>query len=239
MPEMKVDCPRCAVKAVTADMGACTITHWDFGGNAISWEASGVCRRCEKSAIYKLRRRSDNDARNAIAQCRGNLHQYPGHWDNLVECVGHINLVDNAMPEVPEHLPDLVGAAFREALICMSVGCANAAGAMFRLSLDLSTKALLDQVVQDSGEAAPRLAVDRLADRITWLIDKRHVPARLKGFAHEVRLSGNDGAHDGSLSIADVQDLYDFSDAYLREMHTAPGQLAEVEARRKARREAR
>lgn len=238
MPEMKVDCPRCGVKAVTADMGAIAITSLDAGLNANRWEAAGACRRCGKSSIFKLARLEEHRVRETLSQHRGNLHLCTGHWDQLVQSVGHVSLMDNAIPDVPEHLPDDIHAAFKEALVCIAVQCPNAAGAMFRLSLDLATKELLEQVVENTGLPAPHAAEVRLADRIAWLIENGHVPARLRGFANEVRLTGNDGAHDGSLEMGDALDLHDFSDAYMREMYTAQGRLAAVEARRRARRTA-
>lgn len=237
MPELKVDCPRCGVKAVTADMGDVVIRAVDAGGNANRWEAAGKCRRCQLGAIYKLARRDDLFARQALIGLEGQLARHAGHWDRLVVYDGYVGLIDSSNPEVPEHLPEDVQVAYKEALTCVKVRCPNAAGAMFRLSLDLATKKLLDKVKSDVPEVAvPRLVQDRLANRIQWLIENTHIPQRLKGLADEVRLSGNDGAHDGNLTMDDALDLLDFAEAVLVEMYTAVGRLAGAEARRKARR---
>jgi hypothetical protein len=165
------------------------------------------------------------------------LHKFAGHWDQLAQYAGYVTAVDESIPDVPEHLPNDVHTAYKEALVCISANCANAAGAMFRLSLDLATKQLLDEVKGNGAEDIPRVVQSRLADRIKWLIEHTHVPLRLQPFADEVRLSGNDGAHDASLNMDDALDLRDFTEAYMQEMFTAKGRLAAVEARRKARRE--
>ena len=237
MPDLKVDCPRCGVKSVTADIATCVPTGTDAGRNVNRWEAAGTCRRCKLCTVYKLTRRDDDYARRQVHQFGGDLKQFTGHWDQLVEYSGYVTSVDEAIPDVPEHLPIDVHTAYKEALICLSAKCPNAAGAMLRLSLDLATKQLLDEVKAGGDPQGISQAVQgRLADRIKWLIDSGHVPRRLKPFADEVRLSGNDGAHDGTLTMDDALDLRDFSEAYMQEMFTAKGRLAEAEARRKARR---
>lgn len=223
---------------MTADMFALAVTSTDLGGNPNHWECAGVCRRCNRSSVYKLDRRDERYAQEQISRLRGDLNQFSGHWDQLVACSGYVTLVDQSIPDVPAHLPLEVETAYKEGLICMSVKCANAAGAMFRLSLDLATKQLLNELKSNgSVEGVPRNAQDRLADRIVWLIENGHVPQRLKPLADEVRLTGNDGAHDGSLTMDDAFDLRDFSEAYLEEMFTVRGRLATAEARRRARRE--
>lgn len=237
MPELKVDCPRCGVKAVTADMGDAVVLSKDVAGHATRWEAAGRCRRCHLSAIYKLSRKDNQLARMALVGIQGQLMRQAGHWDEVVTCDGYVGLIDNADVDVPEHLPGDVQIAYREALICIKVRCPNAAASMLRLSLDLATKKMLGEVTDGlPDEAVPKVVQDRLANRIQWLIENRHIPLRLKGLANEVRLSGNDGAHDGTLTMHDVLDLRDFAEAVLVDMFTAVGRLARAEARRKARR---
>lgn len=237
MPELKVDCPRCGVKAVTADMAEAVVLSKDIAGHANRWEAAGRCRRCHLGAIYKLSRREDHVARMALVAIEGLLMRQVGNWDALVTCDGYVGLIDNADVNVPMHLPDDVRIAYREALVCIQVRCPNAAASMLRLSLDLATKKKLGEVRDGlPDEAIPKVVQDRLANRIQWLIEHRHIPLRLEGLANEVRLSGNDGAHDGSLTMHDVLDLRDFAEAVLEDMFTAAGRLAEAEARRKARR---
>ncbi|EJO31716.1 DUF4145 domain-containing protein [Achromobacter marplatensis] len=165
------------------------------------------------------------------------LMRQAGSWDGLASFDGYVGLIDDVDPDVPEHLPDDVHTAYKEALICVRAGCPNAAGAMLRLSLDLTTKKVLEEVQGSlSHDAVPPIVQDRLANRIQWLIEHRHIPQRLKGLADEVRLSGNDGAHDGSLTMDDALELLDFTEVVLLEIYTAAGKLAVAAARRKTRR---
>ena len=78
-----------------------------------------------------------------------------------------------------------------EANSCLASQCFNAAGAMYRLALDLATKDLLP----DEGE--PNAKTRRsLGLRVPWLFDNGKIPADLKSLAECLQQDGNDGAQN-------------------------------------------
>jgi len=127
--------------------------------------------------------------------------------------------VDTAPP--PEDLPDDIDRAFREATKCAVVGCYNAAGAMFRLCLDLATKG-----VEGSN----------LAARLDALCEERQFSSELRELGSAVRLDGNDAAHDGMLDEEAVEDLQEFAARFLTQLYTEPARVRAAKERRKKRR---
>ena len=69
-----------------------------------------------------------------------------------------------------------------------------------------------------------------------WLFEHGHLPADLRDLSTCIREDGNDGAHAGTLTKEDAEDLLDFTRELLERLHTEPAKLRLVEERRKARR---
>ena len=106
---------------------------------------------------------------------------------------------------------------------------------MFRLCVDLVTKSMLP------AEDAPALGLNArtrrdLGLRIPWLFESGRLPEALKDLSSCIKDDGNDGAHAGNLSEADVADLLDFSAALLERIYTEPERLRLAKERREARR---
>ena len=51
-------------------------------------------------------------------------------------------MLNNFIPS-PEYVTEGIAAVFEEGATCLTVGCFNAAGTMFRLCIDLSTRSML------------------------------------------------------------------------------------------------
>jgi hypothetical protein len=60
--------------------------------------------------------------------------------------------------------------------------------------------------------------------------------ADLRELSKAIREDGNDGAHQGTLTKGDAEDLLDFTVALLKRVYTEPKQLELAEERRKQRR---
>ena len=107
----------------------------------------------------------------------------------------------------------------------MAVGCYNAAGAMFRLCLDLATKKL----------ASSSKAKLNLSPRLEWLFDNDKLPEGLKELSAVVKDDGNDAAHDGTLDEAAAEDLLTFTERLLTQLYTEPTKIQIAQQRRKDR----
>lgn len=72
--------------------------------------------------------------------------------------------------------------------------------------------------------------------RLPWLFDNRILPSELRDLAGCIKEDGNDGAHAGTLTKADADDLLDFTIALLERVVTEPKRLELAKERRDARR---
>lgn len=151
--------------------------------------------------------------------------------NDLVDFERVITNLDRNTNKPPEHLPESINDVVVEANKCLSAQCWNAAGAMYRLALDLSTKELLP----DQGEPAAKVRRN-LGLRLPWLFDKGLLPADLKSLAECLQQDGNDGAHDGTLQKEDAEDLHDFTFELLRRLYTEPARVRIANDRRIERR---
>ena len=140
---------------------------------------------------------------------------------------------DAAGVEPPEHLPETIHAAFVEGATCHAVGCHNAAGTMFRLCVDLATRILLPEGEENGLNRKVRRD---LGLRLPWLFDHGHIPEGLRDLSSCIKEDGNDGAHAGTLSAEDAEDLLDFTKALLERMYTEPKRIELAKARREDRR---
>jgi len=118
---------------------------------------------------------------------------------------------------VDESVPPEVSADFKEALRCHWVEAYKASVVMCRRALQSSVLAL---GAKD----------EKLVEQIDFLFAKGKITEPLKDFAHEVRLTGNDGAHpdkDGLVSVTekDALDMIEFTREYLHHVYVMPAKL--------------
>lgn len=116
--------------------------------------------------------------------------------------------------------PEHVSASVARCLIQASDAAArkhhDAAGSMYRKAIDLATK-----------ELDVQLAGKKLAARIEALHTAGKLTTDLKDWAHQVRLDGNDAAHDEEeLTADDIKALASFSELFLTYTFTLPRRIA-------------
>ncbi|MDI1268453.1 MAG: DUF4145 domain-containing protein [Polaromonas sp.] len=229
MSELVANCPRCGSRHITFDVKAAKIYRVQYGWQ--NWyEAFGICRHCERSAIFVL---SESVNGNYQYVHKVGLMKVEEALNKYVEVEGHISLKDSASIEPPEFLPKDIEAVFREGATCLAVGCYNAAGTMFRLCVDLATKSMLP------ADETPGLNAKTRRDlgiRLPWLFENGRLPEPLRDLSSCIKDDGNDGAHAGNLKEADASDLLDFSAALLERIYSEPERLRLAKERREARR---
>lgn len=230
MSELVADCPRCGAKRTTFDVRQSTqIAGFGFQSRH---EAFAVCRHCGKSTTFVLKdmgpTQADHIQEVGLSKTRHSLN-------TLVHIEGHVSSKDNAPSEPPQHLPESIEAVFREGATCLAVGCYNAAGAMFRLCVDMASESIIPK---EEGKA-PNAKIRRsLGLRLIWLFENGLLPSGLRDLSECIKDDGNDGAHDGSLTKHDADDLMDFTIALLERLYTEPERLKKASERRAARRAA-
>ncbi len=241
MPLLVADCPRCGASEMTFDVTAHVFLGQEYRWRN-SYEVFSVCRRCKRPTIFSvslsLRGRDKSpDLSERVSRGPDNILGIAGSLNEICQVDGYVSLRDEASLPPPDHLPNEIKKAFEEGSACYAIKCYNAASTMFRLCLDHASKPLLPDP-NDASATQPNSRQRRdLGLRLQWLFDQRILPAELRELAKCVREDGNDGAHAGSLSKEDAEDLLDFTVAFLERLVTEPKRLELAEERRKQRRQ--
>ncbi len=229
MSELVANCPRCGANQMTFDLVNQLPLYvkydWQYW-----FEAFCICRACNRSSVFVLSQKDIHDKE----EVRKGLAKLDRAVNQVMKVEGHISLKDAAAQEPPEYLPKNIEAAFREGAACMTIGCYNAAGTMFRLCIDLATRAMLPE-----GEVEGLTARTRrdLGLRLPWLFDNRVLPESLRELSACIKDDGNDGAHQGTLGEEDAEDILDFTYVLLERLYTEPRRIELAKERRAARRE--
>jgi hypothetical protein len=105
---------------------------------------------------------------------------------------------------------------------------------MFRACVDLATRPLLPEGDLDGLNSRVRRD---LGLRLPWLFKNGLLPKDLAGLSSCIREDGNDGAHQGTLTREDAEDLLDFTRSLLERLYTEPGKLLAAGERREKRRQ--
>lgn len=231
MASLVHDCPRCGANRMTFDSASKAIylrTTFDWKNY---YELAAICRRCGLHTIFVVAQLEYDPPREERIEF---LLETDQNIDKSYEVDGYVSLKDIAAQPPPEHVPDEVAAAFREASTSIASKCWNAAGAMFRSAIDIATRGLLPE--EETEGLNPRTRRD-LGLRLPWLFSKGLLPRDLEKLSDCVREDGNDGAHAAILGKEDADNLLDFTVALLERIYTEPERLKEAEARRIARRQ--
>jgi len=228
MSEIVTDCPRCGAKEITFKVAAqlplykkANWQHW--------FETFCICRNCKRSTVFVLSQLEINDTER-ISKGILNLET---SLNNYMRIEGYVSLKDKLYIKPPEYLPSNIESVFKEGAACLALGCFNAAGTMFRLCIDLSTKGMLPQ---DDIEGLNYKVRRDLGLRLPWLFDNSILPESLRELSSCVKDDGNDGAHEGTLGKEEAEDLLDFTYAILERIYTEPKRIQLAKERRQARR---
>ncbi|MCC4310268.1 DUF4145 domain-containing protein [Alcanivorax marinus] len=232
MPELVANCPRCKANEMTFDLLAEIHTHTEYDWQRW-YEAFCVCRRCLRSTIFVL---AQNESVYDAWLRNNRLSQLTVAVNQVFNVKGHISLKDSVGERPPDHLPENINSAFKEGAACMAIGCNNAAATMFRLCIDLATRAMLPS---SEVEGLNNRIRRNLGLRLPWLFDQGVLPESLRELSACIKDDGNDGAHEGSLSEEDSADILDFSYILLERIYTEPRRVEIASARRAARRSER
>ena len=232
MAELIADCPRCAASR-TGFIATNSIQVRKEHGWLHTLEVWAICRNCQRSTTFILTQTEFADREQIAAH---GISSFNDSLNNHFKILGHVSLKDLNRREPPEHLPENIETAFNQGTTCLAAQCWNAAGVMFRVCVDLATRGLLPE--EASGGDQPNSKQRRdLGLRLPWLFDHGFLPEGLRDLSSCVHQDGNDGAHQGTLTKEDAEDLVDFTEVLLERLFTEPKRLELAAARRAARRE--
>lgn len=230
MPQLVANCPRCGAQKISFDLLSLIELGVQFGWK-IHWEAFCRCGHCSQGTIFYITP-LDHEKASEVKRI-GGLMKIMGSVNRAVRIERHISVSDAASVSPPEYLPADVLASFKEGAKCMAIGCYNAAGTMFRLCVDITSRGKLPEGEVEGLNARVRRD---LGLRLPWLFDNRYLPEDLRELSTCIKEDGNDGAHRGTLTKEDALDLLDFTEALLKRVYTEPERLRLAKERRDARR---
>ncbi|MBC7483637.1 MAG: DUF4145 domain-containing protein [Rhizobacter sp.] len=230
--EIVFNCPRCGAGSITLDVKAD-----NFIGEQYEWmrwyEVFSVCRHCHKSSILVLKQ-ADIQAKDSLRE-HGPSGITGAALNTIMRVDRVINISDVNAEPAPEHLPKEMKLVFDEGAKCLSIGCYNAAGTMFRMCVDIATRNLLPA---EGTVGGPNSKQRRdLGLRLPWLFENKILHEGLHELASCIKEDGNDGAHAGTLGKADAEDMLDFTKALLERLFTEPERLNIAKIRRDERRQ--
>ena len=228
MTELVSNCPRCGAKRITFDLTAANEIHRRYNWQK-RFEVFCVCRNCRQTTIFVI---GQKEIRATEHIERLGPAGMDGSANNYFEVEGFISLKDFGRRSPPEHLPPDIKSAFEEGATCLAVNCYNAAGTMFRLCVDLATRALLP--AQDSNGLNAQIRRN-LGLRLPWLFDNSKLPPNLRDLSTCIKNDGNDGAHAGTLTEKDAENLLDFTFLLLDRLCSEPERLRLAKMRRENR----
>ena len=121
----------------------------------------------------------------------------------------------------PEGLPERIAGPYRSARACFKIAEYDAAAMMCRKALEALCK---EKVAQGRD----------LQARLESLRSQGHVDDKLLAWAHELRMVGNDAAHnvDSGLTQEDARDALEFSEALLMYVYSLAARFVEFKRRR-------
>jgi len=228
MSVLVTGCPRCGATKITFDLLSSHRRGEKYGWQ--SWhDAFCLCRNCHQTVVFVLSQISCDDG----DQIRQGLERISESLNNYFKVECFVSLKDFVQRKPPEHVPAEIKAAFEEGATCMAVQCFNAGATMFRLCIDHSTRSLLPPTDVEGLNSKIRWS---LGLRLKWLFDTKRLPEALRDLSECVKEDGNDGAHAGTLTEEEAEDLVDFASVLLERLYTEPERLRLAQERRDARR---
>lgn len=206
------DCVRCGVR---------NVQHHLIGESQLrdpfEWEIAGACAACSKVSVYSVRMQTTGSGPSRVA---GQVE------DDRIGPTA-VRIATTTM-QLSEHIPARIAGLFREANECRQMGWYDAAGAMFRKTLDVATKHIYANDARlDGKEPAQALRV-----RIKSLGEMKILDADIVELADVAALDGNDAAHDIDPYTKDeAEALEDLTLDLLDRLFVRPAKIAAVKAK--------
>lgn len=231
------DCPSCNAKNQTFDVQG----YNPLPMPQIEWEFFSICRRCKAACCLKGSIRPDatsnlrnvgnvvfNSITKLVVENLKAGNQDIGHFFHDFH---HKVIIPESLAH-PQYLPSKIENIFIEATKCLTLDCYNAAGSMFRLCLDITTKKILEKNEHLHPSNKDK---NTIHSRLVWIFEKQILNNNLEELSRCIKDDGNDAAHDGSLTKDDAYNLYDFTYELLEQVFTQPERIKLARERRQQR----
>jgi hypothetical protein len=211
----QLDCPHCQTKRAGF---VPSYQHW-FRDPTNRYVLTAICGVCDYPILVHYQDLQLGKTTTSPVNLTDRNTDFPGNRFYIME------VWPETATSAPDSLPDNVANFFEQGLRNERAESWDAAGAMFRKSLDVATK-----ILDPSGSSLT------LFKRIEQLKESGRLTADLAEWAHEVRIEGNSSVHDDDPETReDVIAIHEFARAFLLFTFTIPELVkarstAEIEA---------
>jgi len=208
------DCVRCGVRR---------IQHQVIGQAYIrdmNWEVIGACPDCGSASIYYFQLRAAGQ--QPMSFTNGNIE---GPHSTLASQSVRIATVPL---ELSVHIPSRIAGLFREANECRQMTWYEAAGSMYRKTLDVATK----HIFTHDPRLADKNPANALRSRIKAMGELGILDHDIVELADIVALDGNDAVHDEDpYTKEEAEALEDLTFDLLDRLFVRPAKIAAVKAK--------
>ena len=200
--QFRYTCPHCN----SAGAGFSIVYQWPERNQQNRVYLLAICGICNRgiTVLSEVKRGAPhiNLIQNSVA--------YPSHEYSIIRA-----WPDTTM-DIPDAIPENIGRYYRQGMENLSSERWDAAGAMFRKALDVSTKII-----------APELSGFSLYNRINKLVEQGQLTSAMGEWSHEIRLDGNDAVHDEEPETQDDAVITQkFTEAFLTYCFSLPAMVA-------------
>lgn len=202
------DCPHCQTRAA----GFGVAFQWNVRGVGNLANILALCGVCNKGitllSLVKGPHQHPNLLQNSVT--------YPGNQYNILE----VSPIFKAT--APQGIPVNIEGFYLQGLENLHARRWDAAGAMFRKTLDTATKVICSE-----------LKGMTLYARINKLVEQGLLTSAMGDWSHEIRLDGNSAVHDEEPETeSDAKTTQKFTEAFLNYAFTLPSLVSTSRANR-------
>lgn len=198
MTQFRYDCPHC----LSRNAGFGVAFQWGARDNPAHANVLGVCGICNGGLVLK----SWDTSGSPHASLTQYTQDYPGQRYAIIDSW------PNYSAQTPDHTPENVARFYEQGMDNLQHARWDAAGAMFRKSLDVATKIL-----------APQMRQETLYARIGKMVEDGQLTPSMGDWSHEIRLEGNGAVHDDEPETEqDARAAHKFAEALLTYSFTLP-----------------
>jgi hypothetical protein len=206
--EFKYDCPHCSTRAAGFKM----LGQWSFGNQPSKANLVAACGVCTYGILIES---LDTSGTNHFDVVQYTV-QYPSDRYRILQTWPDRTLF------APTGVPENISSFYQQAVENLRAGRWDAAGAMFRKTLDVATK-----LVATGDNSA------NLYSRIERLVSSGLLTPAMGDGSHEIRLDGNNAVHDEEPETqSDAEASHKFTEAFLTYAFSLPQLVRESRARR-------
>ena len=202
------DCPHCLSEAA----GFTCAHQWADRSLRFRARVLAICGICNHGIILNVHNRSQQQVPNLPA----NNLDFPTDPLRILE------VSPDKRIDLPKDVPPNIERFYMQGLVNLRSRNWDAAGAMFRKTLDVATKLI-----------APEKKAKSLFARIEALVAEGLLTPAVGEWSHEIRMDGNDAVHDEEPETPeDAAAIQQFAEAFLKYAFSLPSLVAQNRAKR-------